>query len=153
MCSIDSKHSPSITLTSYFCKVFHPIKIGISFSLYPFSIPVCNFIRGGYFAENHKRKHAFYHFKKSVAFDSLIWFWLSKSSFFHFDSHVFFQYIPKKLSNITGIISIAHPSFRKITNLLVCVFLSKIFYATKVPKSFKIFGTKPTFLLITGLYP
>jgi len=30
------------------------------------------------------------------------------------------------------------------------VFTQKIFYATKVPKSFKIFGTKPTFLLLNG---
>lgn len=53
-------------------------------------------------------------------------------------------------SNITGIFALHTPHFAKQQTCWFACFYTKIFYATKVPKSFKIFGTKPTFLLLNG---
>jgi len=145
MCSIDSKHSLSISLTSYFCKVFHPIKIGMSFSLYLFSIPRMQFHTRWLLRWKSQRKHAFYHFKKSVAFDLLIWFWLANPLFFTLTPMYFFNIYPKS-PPILRDNSIAHPSLSQNNNLAGLRVFIKIFNATKVPKSFKIFGTKPTFL-------
>lgn len=150
MCSIDSKHSPSITLTSYFCKVFHPkLKSEYLFPHPLFPFPYANSYEVATSLKIINEKHACYDLKNRLL--SIFPFdfgW--QILFFHLDSHVFFKYIPKTPSNITGIFALHTPHFAKQQTCWFACFYTKIFYATKVPKSFKIFGTKPTFLLLNG---
>ena len=153
MCSIDSKHSPSITFDFLLLQSIPPPPILKSEYLFPhplFPFPYAISYEVATSLKIINEKHACYHFKKSVAFDFSHLILDGKSSFFTLTPMYFLNIYPKCLpilreySHCTPLIS----QNNKLAGLRV--FTQKFFYATKVPKSFKIFGTKPTFLLLNG---